>query len=115
MFETRQLCLGVHHLHENKSILHRDIKPNNVFLMDSKKIVQLGDFGLAKAIHEGDEQVKAEVSAAYREGKPYTRTNKCVGSHNYPARERQLGTEADRLTRGLWNSIPALARCNVCA
>lgn len=43
-------------------MLHRDIKPNNVFLMDSKKIVQLGDFGLAKVINDGDKQVKAEVS-----------------------------------------------------
>ena len=56
-----QLCLGVHHLHEEKKVLHRDIKPNNVFLMDSKKIVQLGDFGLAKVINDGDKQVKAEV------------------------------------------------------
>lgn len=57
-----QLCLGVHNLHEEKKVLHRDIKPNNVFLMDSKKIVQLGDFGLAKVINDGDKQVKAEVS-----------------------------------------------------
>lgn len=42
-------------------MLHRDIKPNNVFLMDSKKIIQLGDFGLAKVINDGDKQVKAEV------------------------------------------------------
>lgn len=57
-----QLCLGVHHLHEEKKVLHRDIKPNNVFLMDSKKIVQLGDFGLAKVLNDDDKQVKAEVS-----------------------------------------------------
>lgn len=56
-----QLCLGVHHLHEEKKVLHRDIKPNNVFLMDSKKIVQLGDFGLARVIKDGDNQVKTEV------------------------------------------------------
>lgn len=52
----------MHHLHEEKKVLHRDIKPNNVFLMDSKKIIQLGDFGLAKVINDGDKQVKAEVS-----------------------------------------------------
>lgn len=48
-------------------MLHRDIKPNNVFLMDSKKIIQLGDFGLAKVINDGDKQVKAEVRRARSE------------------------------------------------
>ena len=56
----------MHHLHEDKKVLHRDIKPNNVFLMDSKKIVQLGDFGLAKVINDGDKQVKAEVGPRFR-------------------------------------------------
>lgn len=62
MSPRKQLCLGVHHLHEEKKVLHRDIKPNNVFLMDSKKLVQLGDFGLARVIKDGDKQVKTEVS-----------------------------------------------------
>lgn len=62
---SKQLCLGVHHLHEEKKVLHRDIKPNNIFLMDSKKIVQLGDFGLARVIKHGDKQVKTEVSQSY--------------------------------------------------
>lgn len=53
--------MGVHHLHEEKRVIHRDIKPNNVFLMDSKKIIQLGDFGLAKAINDDDKEVKTEV------------------------------------------------------
>ena len=54
--------MGVHHLHEEKKVLHRDIKPNNVFLMDHKRVIQLGDFGLAKVINDPDKQVKAEVS-----------------------------------------------------
>lgn len=57
----------MHNLHEEKKVLHRDIKPNNVFLMDSKKIIQLGDFGLAKVINDGDKQVKAEVRLARSE------------------------------------------------
>ena len=51
-------------------MLHRDIKPNNVFLMDSKKIIQLGDFGLAKVINDGDKQVKAEVRRTQQESSP---------------------------------------------
>eukprot|EP00904_Undaria_pinnatifida_P004500 jgi/Undpi1/14050/HiC_scaffold_9.g03701.m1 len=82
-----QLCLGVHHLHEEKKVLHRDIKPNNVFLMDSKKIVQLGDFGLAKVINDGDKQVKAEVGTPY-----YTSPEMCNNQpYGFPSDVWSLG------------------------
>ncbi|CAM9509184.1 unnamed protein product [Ectocarpus sp. 13 AM-2016] len=82
-----QLCLGVHNLHEEKKVLHRDIKPNNVFLMDSKKIVQLGDFGLAKVINDGDKQVKAEVGTPY-----YTSPEMCNNQpYGFPSDVWSLG------------------------
>eukprot|EP00903_Cladosiphon_okamuranus_P006923 g6738.t1 len=82
-----QLCLGVHNLHEEKRVLHRDIKPNNVFLMDSKKIIQLGDFGLAKVINDGDKQVKAEVGTPY-----YTSPEMCNNQpYGFPSDVWSLG------------------------
>lgn len=52
---SRQLCLGVAHLHEHE-ILHRDIKPSNIFI-SSSGCVKLGDFGLVvSALKEAQRQ-----------------------------------------------------------
>lgn len=67
-------------------MLHRDIKPNNVFLMDSKKIIQLGDFGLAKVINDGDKQVKAEVR----------RTKSCKYLVSHPRTDRLCEWRGER-------------------
>eukprot|EP01125_Pyxidicula_operculata_P006049 TRINITY_DN2115_c0_g1_i4.p1 TRINITY_DN2115_c0_g1~~TRINITY_DN2115_c0_g1_i4.p1 ORF type:complete len:1256 (-),score=288.16 TRINITY_DN2115_c0_g1_i4:715-4482(-) len=40
-----QLVEGLHYIHEQK-ILHRDLKPGNIFL-DTQQNVKIGDFGLA--------------------------------------------------------------------
>jgi len=43
-----QLTLGMAHMHL-KNILHRDIKPDNIFL-SKKNVAKLGDFGVSKAL-----------------------------------------------------------------
>jgi NIMA (never in mitosis gene a)-related kinase len=43
-----QLVLGMCHMH-SKNILHRDIKPDNIFL-SKDHVAKLGDFGVSKAL-----------------------------------------------------------------
>ncbi|XP_067407042.1 eukaryotic translation initiation factor 2-alpha kinase 1 isoform X2 [Emydura macquarii macquarii] len=42
----QQLLEGVYYIH-NKGVMHRDIKPRNIFLHGSDHHVRIGDFGLA--------------------------------------------------------------------
>eukprot|EP00931_Biecheleriopsis_adriatica_P003926 TRINITY_DN105673_c0_g1_i1.p1 TRINITY_DN105673_c0_g1~~TRINITY_DN105673_c0_g1_i1.p1 ORF type:complete len:743 (+),score=146.33 TRINITY_DN105673_c0_g1_i1:76-2304(+) len=48
MFTHVQLVLALSHIHSRK-ILHRDLKPHNIFLT-GMWIVKLGDFGIAKVL-----------------------------------------------------------------
>ncbi|MFT3878265.1 MAG: serine/threonine-protein kinase [Gemmatales bacterium] len=81
-----QLALGVQHAHEH-GIVHRDIKPNNVFLYqqataspdDLGLTLKLGDFGLAKIMDAaiGDES--------------WTLTQDRLGTPGYMAPEQMTG------------------------
>ena len=54
-----QICLGLKYLHDRK-ILHRDLKPQNVFLT-KQQIVKLGDFGISRTLDNTDDVAKTRV------------------------------------------------------
>ena len=51
----RDVCLGVYHAHI-RGVLHRDLKPSNVLVAseDGRPVPKIIDFGIAKAISEGE-------------------------------------------------------------
>lgn len=40
------ICIGLDHIHTKENLIHRDLKPKNIFFTEDGKI-KLGDFGLA--------------------------------------------------------------------
>jgi serine/threonine-protein kinase len=71
-----QLCTGLHYAHE-QGIVHRDVKPANIWLMDDGTI-KLLDFGIAKIASS-----------------TMTSVGSVVGSASYMAPEQVAGREID--------------------
>lgn len=46
-----QILLALHYLHNEKQVIHRDLKAANVFLLKGRTI-KLGDFGIAKSLSD---------------------------------------------------------------
>mmetsp|Transcript_46804 Transcript_46804/g.100060 ORF Transcript_46804/g.100060 Transcript_46804/m.100060 type:complete len:516 (-) Transcript_46804:69-1616(-) len=72
-----QLCWGLQHLHSRK-FLHRDLKPQNVLLTQSRRVL-LADFGVSCHLERTEDMRRTRVgtvafmSPEMLEGKPYGR------------------------------------------
>jgi len=93
----RQALLGVQHAHE-RGVVHRDIKPNNLFLVPNPGLLASGcvkvlDFGLAKVLQD---------TGVYAYGTP---TGFAMGTMGYMSPEqaadtRSVGINADIFSLG---------------
>ncbi|CAJ0914293.1 unnamed protein product, partial [Mesorhabditis belari] len=76
-----QLFDAVHYMYREKSVVHRDIKPDNIFVTMSFDL-KIGDFGLAKHIEK-------------------TCVGSCVGTHRYMSPSQDSNESQGRLL-GIW-------------
>ena len=63
-----QLCLAMKHVHDRK-VLHRDIKSQNVFLTQNRKVLKLGDFGIARVLNSTMELARGAFAIASKVSK----------------------------------------------
>ncbi len=92
----RQVCAGLAYAHE-RGIIHRDIKPGNIMLIDraevdktkaadiSKKLVKIVDFGIAKLTDESGNTIQG-----------LTKPGEVFGSPLYMSPEQSNGQKVDQ-------------------
>ena len=92
-----QICRGLGAAHD-KGIIHRDMKPENVFLVersDGSPFVKLFDFGIAKLLESAREEVpEGEFSAIPVTGK--TQAGSVMGTPQYMAPEQASAGDMDQ-------------------
>lgn len=86
-----QICAGLEHAH-TKGIIHRDVKPTNIFVVEDEKknqIIKILDFGIAKRVaKKADEELDDTKS-------DMTEAGTVFGSPLYMSPEQIRGTQVD--------------------
>mmetsp|Transcript_50255 Transcript_50255/g.129370 ORF Transcript_50255/g.129370 Transcript_50255/m.129370 type:complete len:470 (-) Transcript_50255:258-1667(-) len=59
-----QLALALQYMH-SKRMLHRDLKSQNIFLTKNRKVIKLGDFGIARKLQETLEMAQTCVGTPF--------------------------------------------------
>ncbi len=80
---AREILDALYSAHE-QGIIHRDLKPDNIFLVEDGSRgsrVRILDFGISKAMNDGDDELKL------------TRTGVVLGTPHYMAPEQARGTQ----------------------
>ncbi len=86
-----QICAGLEHAH-TKGIIHRDIKPNNIFVVEDAKqnqIIKILDFGIAKRVASKDDDELNDTRNSI------TEAGTVFGSPLYMSPEQIRGAEVD--------------------
>ncbi|KAL4505402.1 hypothetical protein ABPG72_002464 [Tetrahymena utriculariae] len=72
-----QICYGLDYMHNNKKIVHRDIKPSSIFLT-SQNICKIGNFENSKQLQHTKQELLSQVGNPYymapeiTKGTPYS-------------------------------------------
>ena len=64
-FYIKELLIGMVAIHSH-GIIHRDIKPDNIFMSEDRKVVKFGDFGASKFETKSKPDYPTRVSTSYR-------------------------------------------------
>jgi hypothetical protein len=65
----KSICDVLTHMHtQSPPLVHRDLKPDNIMLLDDGKSIKMIDFGTARDLGRTREQMKAAKTRVYTEG-----------------------------------------------